>query len=88
MDAVVAFLFIYILVEVIIHLTMNSSIPTTEAVARRCSVKMVFLQILENSQENACVGISFKQSFEFIKKRLQHRCFPVNFENILRTAIS
>ena len=31
----------------------------TEAVSQRCSVKMVFLKISQNSQENTCVGVSF-----------------------------
>ena len=31
---------------------------TAEAVARRCSIKKVFLKILPNLQENACVEIS------------------------------
>ena len=31
----------------------------TEAVARRCSVKKVFLDISQNSQENTCVKVSF-----------------------------
>ena len=31
----------------------------TEAVARRCYVKKVFLEISQNSQENACVRVSF-----------------------------
>ena len=30
-----------------------------EAVARRCSVKKVFLDISQNSQENACARVSF-----------------------------
>ena len=30
-----------------------------EAVARRCSVKEVFLEILQNSQENTCARVSF-----------------------------
>ena len=32
---------------------------TQEAVARTCSVKKVFLEILQNSQENTCARISF-----------------------------
>ena len=32
---------------------------TTEAVAQRCSVKKVFLEISQNSQENTCARISF-----------------------------
>ena len=31
----------------------------SEAVTRRCSVKNVFLKILQNSQENICDGASF-----------------------------
>ena len=31
----------------------------SEAVARRCSVKKVFLEISQNSQENACARVSF-----------------------------
>ena len=31
----------------------------TEAVAQRCSVKMVFLEILQNSGENTCARVSF-----------------------------
>ena len=32
---------------------------TTETVARRCSVKKVFLEIPQNSQENTCARDSF-----------------------------
>ena len=31
----------------------------TEAVARKCSVKKVFLENSQNSQENACAKVSF-----------------------------
>ena len=37
----------------------------SEAVARNCSVKMVFLKISQVSQENTCVKVSF------FKKKLQ-----------------
>ena len=50
---------------------------------KRCSVKKVFLNISQNSQENTCLGVSFLinlQAFE-----LQHRCFPVKFAKILTT---
>ena len=47
-----------------------------EAVAR-CSAKMVFLEISQNSQENSCARVSF-----LIK--LQAKCFPVNFVKFLR----
>ena len=46
----------------------------------------------EISRENTCVGVSFywscrSQVFNFIKKRLQHRCFPDKFAKCLRTPI-
>ena len=31
----------------------------TEAAAYRCSVKKMFLEILQNSQENTCARVSF-----------------------------
>ena len=40
----------------------------------RCSVKKMFLEILQNSQENTCTRVSF-----LMKRRLWHRYFPVNF---------
>ena len=62
-----------------------------EAVVRRCSSKYVFLKISQVSQERTCVRVSFnkivgpKLPCNFIKNRLQHRCFPVKFTNFLRT---
>ena len=53
----------------------------------RCSVKKVFLKICEVSQKNICVGVSGHQACNFIKKRLQHMCFPVKFHKFLRTPI-
>ena len=44
----------------------------------------LFLKVLENSQAKTCTGVSFRKgSFrhlvcKFIKKKLQHRCLPVN----------
>ena len=53
---------------------------------QRCSVKKVFLEILQNSQENACARDSFwiKLQAWGLKKSLWHRCFPVNFANCLK----
>ena len=51
---------------------------------RKCSVKKkIFLKIYKISRENTCVGVCLN----FIKKRLQHRYFPVKFTNFLRTPI-
>ena len=40
---------------------------STEAVARRCSVKKVFLEISQNPQENICARVSFFKSGRFEK---------------------
>ena len=58
----------------------------------RCSVKNVVLKILQISQESTIVGVSFYnvaslQACNFIKKSLQHWCFPVKYANICRTII-
>ena len=55
-----------------------------EAVVYRCSVEKVFLEISQNSQENAARA-SFLIKCNFIKKRLWYKCFPVNFAKFLRT---
>ena len=59
----------------------------TEAVAQRCSTKKVFLDNLQNSQENTCVCQSLFFNAILLKKRW-HRCFPVNFAKFLRTPFS
>ena len=60
---------------------------TSEAFTRKCSLKTVFLEISQNSQENTCAGASFSIKFnKFLKKRLWRRCFPVNFVKFLRTS--
>ena len=53
----------------------------------------VFLNILQDSQENACIVVSFLIKLQawgllpaaLLKKWLQHRCFNVNFVKFLRT---
>ena len=66
-----------------------------EAVVWRCSAEKVFLEILQNSQENACARVpkglhntfwaTTKKVCNFIKKRLWHRRFPMNFAKLLWT---
>ena len=56
----------------------------TEAVARRCSVKKVFLEISQNSQENTCVIVSFLIKLQawacnFIKKETLALVFSCEF---------
>ena len=53
----------------------------------------VFLEILQNWQENNCVRVSFLIKLQvsvlrpatLLKKRLWHRCSPLNFAKFLRT---
>ena len=64
-----------------------------EAVVQRCSVKKLFLEISQNSQKNTCARVSFLIKLQarpvtLLKKRLWHRCFPVNFMKFLRAPFS
>ena len=66
----------------------SRQLSVSEAFVRSCSVKKVFLEISPNSQENICARVSFwinLQTATLLKKRLWHRCFPVNFAKFLRT---
>ena len=53
----------------------------------------MFLEISQNSQENTCARVSFLIKLQglspatLLKKRLWHRCFPVNFVKFLRTPL-
>ena len=64
-----------------------------EAVAWMCSVIKIFLNILQNSQENTCIRVTFLiklqaadlRSANLLRKRLWQRCFLVNSAKFLRT---
>ena len=66
---------------------LASGILYTEAVTLSCSVRKVFLEILQNSQGNTCARVSFliKLHASLLKKRFWHRCFLVNFVKFQRT---
>ena len=57
---------------------------------RRYSVKKLFLEIWQNSQENTCARVSFFNKVAslrpatLLKKRLWHRRVPVNFAKFLK----
>ena len=53
-----------------------------EEVARRCSVKKVFLKISQNCEKFQNLWL---RPATLLKKRLWHRYFPVNFVKFLRT---
>ena len=44
----------------------------SEAIVQRCSVKRVFLEISQNSQENTCVRVSFLIKLQAKKETLAH----------------
>ena len=69
---------------------LHNSYENKEAVAGTCSLKKVFLEISQNSQENTCARVSFLIKLQaapatLLKKRLWHRCSPVNFAKFLST---
>ena len=57
----------------------------TVAVVWRCFVKMVFVEISQNSQENTCARISFLIKLQLIKKEILAQVFSCEFCEILRT---
>ena len=59
------------------HASRRSSCP--EVLCKKC-----FLEISQNSQENTCARVFFYKAADLtpttlLKKRLWHRCSPVNF---------
>ena len=56
----------------------NFVVYDKEAVARSCSVKKVFLEILQNSQENTCARVC-----NFIKKETLTQLFSCKFCEIV-----
>ena len=57
----------------------------SKAVDQRCSVKKVFLEFSQNSQEKHLCQSLFNKVAGLLKTRIEHRCFPVNFAKFLRT---
>ena len=66
---------------------------STEAVAQRCSVKKLFLEISQNSQENTCARFSFLIKFQagacnFIKIETLAQVFSCEFCEISKNTFS
>ena len=66
---------------------------TSEAVVQRCSVKKMFLEISQNSQENICAWVSFSIKLQaparnFIKSETLAQVFSCEFCNISKNAFS
>ena len=64
----------------------------SEAVSRKCSVKEVFLEISQNSQENTCTRVSFliklSEGCNFIKKETLAQVFSCEFCEISKNTFS
>ena len=66
------------------------SLQILKAVAQSCSVKKIFFEISQNSQEMTCAKVSFFNKVPglrpatLLKKSLWHWCFPTNFTKFLR----
>ena len=70
------------------YFTLN--INYTVAVAQRCSVKKMVLEISQNSQENTCTRVFFNQvaglrPVTLLKMRLWHKSFSCNVVKFLKT---
>ena len=77
--------------NIYLHSPIEKNERSLEAVTQRCSVRKVFLEFSQNSQENTCARVSFLIKLlawpvTLLKKRLQQSCFPVNFAKFLRTS--
>ena len=69
---------------------VGKSTVISEAVAQRCSVKKVFLKFRKIHRKTPVPEPLFNKvaglrPATLLKKRLWHRCFPVNFAKFLRT---
>ena len=60
----------------------------TKVAARRCSVKKLFLEISQNSQESACARVSFLKKNNFIKKETLAQLFSCEFCKISKNTFS
>ena len=77
----------------LMRLPLDDKYSSTEAVAHRCSVKKVFLEISENSQENIRARGSFliklqASACNFIKKETLAQVFSCEFSEISKNTFS
>ena len=69
----------FLTLEFLVDLCCTKLFTIFPEVVQRCSVKKVFLEVSQNSQENTCARDSL------LTKRPWHRCFTVNFAKFLKT---
>ena len=71
-----------------VNISCVSTCSSSEVVVRMCSVKKMFQEISQNSEENTGVRVSFLLNFfylNFIKIETLAQLFSVDFAKILRT---
>ena len=76
-----------------LSLQIRESQYNPEAVARRCSVKKMSLEVLQNSQESTFARVSFliklqSEACNFIKKETQAQVFSCEFCQISKNTFS
>ena len=64
---------------VVLHESQLNNLDISEVATESVLSKKLLLKIWLCSQENTCTGVFFLKVRNFIKKRLQHRCFLLNF---------
>ena len=85
--------FFFFFIGVLILISCSWIPPPAEAVARRCSVKKVFLEILQNSQENISARVSFliklqSSACSFIRKETLAQMFYCEFCKVSKNTFS
>ena len=60
-------------------LPLTNHLKLLEVVIKRCSVKKVFLNIVQNSQENSYVGVSFLIKLQGIEKNIPTQLLSCEF---------
>ena len=70
-------------------MNLKNTLQTPEAIAQRCSVKKVFLEILQNSQENTYARVSFLIKLQVWDRTrfLTEDLWPTPSETLNRTVI-
>ena len=79
--------------EIILHgRKRNFQAVYTDAVTQRCSIKKVFLEISQNSQESTCTRVSFSIKLQvacnFIKKETLAQVFSCELCEISKNTFS
>ena len=76
----------WLLLLEMLQLAVSSQSGDYQKVLQRCSAKKLFLKNSQNLQKHLYQSLFFNsRPATLLKKKLGHRCFPVNFAKFLRT---